>query len=181
MLFVCNGYAGTLELCCFTLLLYISLFLLYIPPLYIYIYITLLKFLSSQVFQRSKDNVAIEESKFSIPVKSKEKDNVEGDKNKINSEMINEDDSNLMVKVSNFIEHSRDKDDKILYELMSLNMGIYKTGDYPSTARRQKNSLHCNELCPCPVDECNFGGFTKWLGNDKRKLVLERLLNSYRK
>ena len=144
MLFVCNGYAGTLELCCFTLLLYISLFLLYIPPLYIYIYITLLKFLSSQVFQRSKDNVAIEESKFSIFVTNKEKDNVErdnnkvnsednveGDKNKVNSEdnvegdknkvnyvMMNDDDSNLVVKVSNLIEPSRDKDGKVLYDLI---------------------------------------------------------------
>ena len=118
-----------------SIIIYITLFIIYSTFLYISPF---LGFLSSQVFQRSNDNVDIEESKFSIPVKSKEKDNVEGDKNKINSEMINEDDSNLMVKVSNFIEHSRDKDDKILYELMSLNMGIYKTGDYPSTARRQK-------------------------------------------
>ena len=31
------------------------------------------------------------------------------------------------------------------------------------------------------MDGCNFGGFAKWLGDDKRKFVLERILNSYRK
>ena len=55
---------------------------------------------------------------------------------------------------------------------MSWNTGIYKKGDHPSTARRQKNSIYCNELCPCPVDGCNFDGFAKWLGDDNRKLVL---------
>ena len=135
--------------------------------------ITLFKFLSSQFFQRSKDNLIIEESKFSIPVKSKEKDSVEGDKNKVNSEDVpvtsKEKDNvegnknkvsseDLVVKVSNLIEPPRDKDGKILYELMSMNTGIYKKGDHPSTARRQKNSLHCNELCPCPVDGCAFLG-----------------------
>ena len=93
---------------------------IYIPP-FCLIYITLLKFLSSQIFQRSKDNVTIEESKFSIPVKINEKDNVQEDKNKVNSEdsveggknklnsiMMNENDSNLVVKVSNLIEPPRD-------------------------------------------------------------------------
>ena len=64
---------------------------------------------------------------------------------------------------------------------MSLNTGIYEKGDNPSTTRRQKNSLHYNEFFPCPVDGCEFGGFTKWLGDGKRKFVLKRMLNSYRK
>ena len=51
--------------------------------------------------------------------------------------MMNEDDSTLVVKVSNLIEPPRDTDGKFFYELMSLNTGIYKTGDHPSTARRQ--------------------------------------------
>ena len=83
--------------------------------------------------------------------------------------------------VSNLIEPPCDKDGKIQYQFMSLNTGIYKNGDDTSTVRRQKNSLHCNELCPCPVDGCNFGGFARWLGDDKRKLVLQRILNSYMK
>ena len=155
------------------------------PFYYIYhpfsIYITLSKFLTSKGFQRSNNNPFIKESgdKKKVisedkPVKSKEKDNVEGDMNKMNPE-------DLVVEVSNLIEPPRDNDGNILYDLMSLNTGIYKKGDNPSTVRRQKNSLHCNELCPCPVDGCNFGGFAKWLGDDKRKLVLERMLNSYRK
>ena len=152
-----------------SIIIYITLFIIYSTFLYISPF---LGFLSSQVFQRSNDNVDIEESKFSIPVKSKEKDNVEGyknniksednvegDKNKVNSVMMNEDDSNLVVKVSNLIEPPRDKDGKIIYELMSLRTGNYKTGDHTSTARRQNNSLHCNELCTCPMNECNFGGF----------------------
>ena len=94
---------------------------------------------------------------------------------------MNEDDSNLVVKVSNLIKPTRDKDGEIIYDLMSLNTGIYKIGDHPSTARRQKHSLHCNAHFPCPVDGCNFGWFAKWLGYDKKKLVLERMLNSYMK
>ena len=122
-------------------IIYITLFIIYSTLLYS---ITLFKFLSSQAFQWSKDNVAIEESKFSIFVTNKEKDNVErdnnkvnsednveGDKNKVNSEdnvegdknkvnyvMMNDDDSNLVVKVSNLIEPSRDKDGKVLYDLI---------------------------------------------------------------
>ena len=108
-----------------SIIIYITLFIIYSTFLYISPF---LGFLSSQVFQRSNDNVDIEESKFSIPVKSKEKDNVEGDMNKINSE-------DLVVEVSNLIEPPRDKDGKILYDLMSLNTGIYKNGDHPSTVR----------------------------------------------
>ena len=127
MLFDCNGYVETLELCCYTLfIIYITLFS---------IYITLSKFFSSKFFQWSNNNLFIEESRDKNkvisedePVKSKEKDNVEGDMNKINSE-------DLVVEVSNLIEPPRDKDGKILYDLMSLNTGIYKNGDHPSTVR----------------------------------------------
>ena len=73
-----------------------------------------------------------------IRIRVNSEDNVEGDKNKLNSVMMNENDSNLVVKVSNLIELPRDKDGKILYELISLNTGIYKTGDHLSTARRPK-------------------------------------------
>ena len=38
--------------------------------------------------------------------------------------------------VSNLIEPPCDKDGKIQYQFMSLNTGIYKNGDDPSTARR---------------------------------------------
>ena len=31
------------------------------------------------------------------------------------------------------------------------------------------------------MDVCNFGGFARWLGDDKRTFVLQRMLNSYRK
>ena len=127
MLFFCNGYVDTLKLCCYTLfIIYITLFS---------IYITLSKFLTSKGFQRSNNNPFIKESgdKKKVisedkPVKSKEKDNVEGDMNKMNSE-------DLVVEVSNLIEPPRDKDGKILYDLMSLNTGIYKNGDHPSTVR----------------------------------------------
>ena len=116
MLFDCNGYTATLELCCYTLfIIYITLFS---------IYITLSKFLTSKGFQRSNNNPFIEESEDKNkvisedePVKSKEKDNVEGDMNKMNPE-------DLVVEVSNLIEPPRDKDGNILYDLMSLNTGI---------------------------------------------------------
>ena len=112
------------------------------PFIYIYhlfsIYITLSKFLTSKGFQRSNNNPFIEESgdKNKViskdePVKSKETDNVEGNMNKMNSE-------DLVVEVSNLIESPRDKDGDILYDLMSLSTGIYKKGDNPSTVRRQK-------------------------------------------
>ena len=64
---------------------------------------------------------------------------------------------------------------------MSLNTGIYKKGDHPSTARRQNNSMYCSERFPYPVDGCNFCGFAKWIGDNKRKLALQRILSSYRK
>ena len=44
---------------------------------------------------------------------------------------------------------------------MCLNTGIYNKGDDLSTAGRGGNSFYCNELCPCPVDGCKFGGFAK--------------------
>ena len=50
---------------------------------------------------------------------------------------------------------------------MSLNTGIYKKGDHPSTARRQNNSMYCSERFPYPVDGCNFCGFAEWIGDDK--------------
>ena len=31
------------------------------------------------------------------------------------------------------------------------------------------------------MDGCSFGRFAKWLGDDKRMLVLQRMLNNYRK
>ena len=94
---------------------------------------------------------------------------------------MNEDVYKSVDKVSNLIEPPRDKDGNIQYQCMSLNTGIYKNGDDPSNARRQNDIHHCNEFCPCPVDGCNFGGFAKWLGDDKIKLVLQQMLNSYRK
>ena len=51
--------------------------------------------------------------------------------NKMNSD-------DLVVEVSTLIEPPRDNDGNILYDLMSLNTGIYKKGDNPSTVRRQK-------------------------------------------
>ena len=94
---------------------------------------------------------------------------------------MNEDVYKSVDKVSNLIEPPRDKDGNIQYQFMSLNTGIYKNGDDPSNTRRQKDIHHCNALCPCPVDGCNFGGFAKWLGDDKIKLILQQMLNSYRK
>ena len=129
--------------------------------------------------QWPKDGNSLEESKCSRPMKSKVIEKVEGDKKKETT--MNEDVYKSVDIVSNLIEPLRDKDGNIQYQFMSLNTGIYKNGDDTSTVRRQKNSLHCNELCPCPVDGCNFGGFAKWLGDDKRKLVLQRILNSYMK
>ena len=128
------------------------------------------KFLLSQVgkggFQWSKDCIVLEESKCSPPVKSRVIEKVEGDKKKETT--MNEDFYKSVDIVSNLIEPPRDKDGKIQYQCMSLNMDIYKNGDDPSTARIQKNSLHCNELCHYPMDGYNFGGFAKWLGDDKR-------------
>ena len=54
---------------------------------------------------------------------------------------------------------------------MSLNTGIYTKGDHPSTARRQKNSIYCSERFPYPVDGCNFCGFAKWIGDNKRNML----------
>ena len=44
----------------------------------------------------------------------------------------------LVVEVSNLIGPPRDKDGNILCDSISLNTGIYKRGDNPSTVRRQK-------------------------------------------
>ena len=79
-----------------------------------------------------------------------------------------EDMNNVEDKVSTLIKLPRDKDGNIQYHLMPLNTGIYIIGDDPFTTKRRKNSSHCNKLCPCHVEECNFGRFAKWLGDDKR-------------
>ena len=83
--------------------------------------------------------------------------------------------TNLVGKVISLIQSPRDEDSNIQYQLISLNTGIYKSGDDSSTARRQKNSSHCNKLCPCSVGESKFCEFTKWLGDEKRKVILQRI------
>lgn len=69
--------------------------------------------------------------------------------------------NNAVDKVSTLIEYPYDKDSNIQDHLMSLNTGIYKRGDSPSTTRRQKNRYHCSKICPCHVGGCNFGGCAK--------------------
>ena len=61
---------------------------------------------------------------------------------------------------------------------MSLNTGISKK---VMIHLPLVNSSYCNELCHCSVDGCKFGGFTKWTGDDKRKIILQRMLKSCRK
>ena len=139
----------------------------------------LLSSISEEGSQWSKDGASLEESKCSPPMKSKVIEKVEREKKKETT--MNEDVYKSVDIVSNLIEPPRDKDGKIQYQLMSFNTDIYQNGHDPSTARRQKNSLHCYELYPCPVDGCTFGRFAKWLEDDKIKLVLQRMLNSYRK
>ena len=78
----------------------------------------------------------MEELKCSPPVKSKVIEKVEGDKKKETT--MNEDVYKSVDIVSTLIEPPRDKDGKIQYQFMSLNTDIYKNGDDPSTARRQK-------------------------------------------
>lgn len=73
------------------------------------------------------------------------------------------------------IQPPRDEDGNIQYQLMSLNTSIYKSGDDSSTARRQKNSSYCNKLCPWSVGESKFCEFAKWLGDEKRKVILQRI------
>ena len=145
----------------------ISPFLLYTSP---FLNINIFKFLLRQIgkggSQWSKDGNSLEEYKCSPSVKSKVIEMVEGDKKKETT--VNEYVYKSVDIVSNLIEPPRDKDGKIQYQCMSLNTGIYENGNNLSTARRQKNSLHYNELCPCHVNGCNFGGFAKWLGDDKK-------------
>ena len=106
--------------------------MLWHPFYYIYhpfaIYITLSKFATSIKESGDKKKVISEDKPVKRkkkvisedkPVKSKEKDNLEGDMNKMNSD-------DLVVEVSTLIEPPHDNDGNILYDLMSLNTGIYK-------------------------------------------------------
>ena len=119
----------------------------------------------------------------SISTSSKNKgiEKVEENKKKVDNLTKGVDINNSVVEMSSLIEPPRDEDRKTQYHLMSLNTSIYEKGDNPYTVRRQKNSSYCNELCPCPVDGCKFGGFVKWLGDEKRLIILQRMFKIYRK
>ena len=131
MLYVCNRYADASEL------YYDTLFIIYIALLNI----NMFNFLLTQVIkvesQRSKDDIHVEESDISPPIKSKGKEKIEGDKKNVNNTTMNEDNHNTVDKISNLIEPPRDKDGKIKYQCMFFNTGLYKKGEHPSTARRQ--------------------------------------------